>query len=171
MSNEQIEGLRAIIANTSLTEKERSNAAAHAVQLQLSAVEAQGVADDDDEVAELMSPKDGLFGTCWPFYVERITGRRADRFTLHEAKKIVLRRKLLRVLLTIVVDESNEELERLAACQEVFDTHLDPRHAFKINAHNAPRLLAAVLPATALKWMDKGKVPVERPPKTLADVW
>jgi len=171
MNRNQLEGLRAIIANTSLTEKERSNAAAHAVQLQLSAVEAQGVYDDDNEVAELMSPKDGFFGTCWPFYIEIITGRRADRFTLHEARKLVLRQKLLRTLLAIIVDETNDELERLAACQEVFDTHLDPRHTFKINAYNAPRLLAAVRPATALKWMDKGKVPVERPPKTLADVW
>lgn len=170
-NNNQLEGLRAIIADTSRSEKERSHAAEHVVQLELAVVEAQGVPDDDDEVMELIGVRDGLLGKYWPLWVEILTGRLADSFTLAEARKIVLRRKLLRTLLAIVVDESKDELERLAACQEILDTHLHPRNKFKINAHNAARMLAAVVPSDSTKWTSNGQVAIERPPKTLADVW
>lgn len=168
-SQNQLEGLRQVIANESLSLTERRVAADHAIQLQLAAVDAEDVPGDDAEIVELTHPwTDAKIGAL----MESITGWVSTKgFSLAEAKKTVMRRRRLRMLLAIVVDVAKNKQERLAACREVLSTHLHPSGNFHRNGYDESRLLDTILPSTAYKWTSTGKMRVERPPKTLADVW
>lgn len=169
MNNEKVADLRELIADESISINERKLAAEHAIRLQLEDVEIVGVQDDDHEVIELTTPwaDQTLAAMC-----SSVTnGRSVNGWNLTDAKKTVKRRLALRALLAVVVDESKDRLERLAACRVILDEHLHPRNTFRMSSYNEERLLDAVVSADAMKWTSEGQRLVERPPQTLADVW
>jgi len=174
MSNEKIEGLRALLADESLPLAERKTAAELCIAALVDAVQAPG--PDEAEVVELRTPWKGDARTCnflSDAWKQRnvVYGWHETGPTLSQALKRVAELLRLRALLGVIVDDSAHKLERLAACRALLDEHLDPRNHYRRNNFTAEDLLARVLPAGAYKWTAKGRVPVVRPPQTLADCW
>lgn len=157
--------LSAAIRDESLPLSERKTAAEHYISELVDAVPVP--ADDDSEVTELMQPwRDKKLATSF----EKLTnGLSTHGETLVNAKRTVLRRRRLRAVLAVIVDGSAHLLEQLAACQKVLDDHLCAK--FIHNNFDPERMLASVVAPSAHKWTSRSKVPVERPPVTLSDVW
>lgn len=164
MSN-KIEDLKQIIADEGMELTKRGTAAELYIAELVDTVALPG--DDDLEVIERMKPWNdrALADLVSP------SGAGTNGESLADARKTVFRRRKLRALLYVVVDKEAHRLERLAACKVVLDEHLHNRNRFVMNNFNESRMLDAVLPANAMKWTASGKVPVCRPPQTLADVW
>jgi len=157
--------LSAAIRDESLPLLERKTAAEHYILELVNAVPVP--ADDTPEVIELMKPwKNEAFAAS---FAKLTNGISTTGHTLANAKNTVLRRRRLRTVLEVIVDEQAHRLQQLAACKKVLDEHLCSRFAY--NHYSPEKMLDAVIPATAFKWTSEGKAPVERPPRTLADVW
>lgn len=172
---EKLQDLRALIADESITLAGRTVAAEHAVQLQLASVPAP--AEDDAEVVELLKTwaDDGSLGSLLPTAWKQrnlASGWSESGPTLSQARKWVHDRLRLRALLGIIVDEesASHRLERLEACRCVLET-LHPRNFYRVNTYTPERMLAEIKPYTAVKWGTGGKVPVQRPPREIADAW
>lgn len=176
MSESKLEELRRIIADTDLPIAERRVAADHAVKLQLAAVAEPP--EDDARVLELRTPwtETGKLEVLKNVYASGWKGRNLalgwdeSGPTIREAKKRVHERYRMRAVLAVIVDKSLNDLEKIAGCQYVLD-QLHPRSYYHANAFTPEKMLAAILPDNAMKWIPWRKVPVERPPKSLADVW
>lgn len=174
MSIEKLEDLRQIIADENTNISTRKVAAEHLVAAMVNAVEEP--ADDDAEVVKLRTPlrtddpvMGNLYRTAWIVWNASF-GWSETGPTLAQARKHVHEWHRQRVVLTLVVDESAHQLERLAATQHVLD-HLDARNFYRINGYSAQQLLNRVLAPNALRWTGKGELPVFRPPMSFADVW
>ena len=154
--------------------KQRRDAAAHLVQVTVAGV--REPAGDDAEVVELMKP--------WPretpvqaeiaAIIDNITnGRGTQGRSLADAKAEVWKRHKLRAVLTVIVDEHANRLERLAACDVILTDFLPPMGMYRRNGWNADKMLSSILPTTATKIVRlfNPPVPVARPPMELRDVW
>jgi hypothetical protein len=164
---DELAGLRAVVADEDKPLAERTAAAAHIVTLALGAV--TDPADDDAEVAELVKPwADPVLAKM---AAEVTGGRSVNGHSLPDAKQTVFKRRRWRAVLTIICDETAHKLTRLAACQTALDSFLHPNGAHRKAGYSAERLLAEVKPADGFKWTSKGKLPVCRPPVQQSDLW
>lgn len=161
----EIEELRAIIQNDELPIQKRQTAAEHLVQIVAEAAEKAIVKDDDPEVIELQKPREDaglaqLFKYAPP--------------TLQQAKADIAKRRRLRAVLAIVVNETASTIERLAACAWILGQYPEISK-WGLNQYTPERLLAEALPADGVKWTScslwDGPVQVSRPPQSLQDVW
>ena len=164
---DELAGLRAIVADETKPLTERTAAAALIVQLTVDGV--PDPVDDDEEVVELRKPwADGgpLSDVIASVFKYSRTG-----YPLAEARAEVLKRHRERAILAVVVDEAAHCLIRVAACQTMLDSYLPAKGRHRLNGYTAERLLAAVIPADGHKWTSAGKQSVERPPRVINDVW
>ena len=167
MSN-QLEPLRTVVEDESLDIAARRAAAAHVVQLVVDGV--PDPSDDDLEVVQLCTP--WADQELAKLASEGTGGRSVNGWSLSDARQRVLTRLKVRAVLDIVVDEAAHKLIRLASCQTMLDTFMNPNGHYRRNAYTAERLLAAIIPAGSQKWVSGGrKEQVVRPPRDLGDVW
>jgi hypothetical protein len=165
---DELAALRAVVADEGKPLAERTNAAALIVTLTLEAVTEP--ADDHPEVVTLVTPWDD--GGPLSDVIAHVTkGLSRTGYPLAEARAHVLQRHKLRAVLALIVDTALPRLIRLAACQAALDGFLHPNGRHRVNAYSPERLLAAVKLADGFKWTSKGREPVERPPRVVADVW
>ena len=176
MNNEK--NLRAFVGNESLGTAQRRDAAEMLVGLKLNAVPEP--ADDDPEVAELRTPwpDDASLGAVLPMAWRQRNiayGWPSEGPSVAQARKHIHKRVKLRALLAVVVDEKENRLVRLAACDAVVREH-SPKGALRNVHKSAEEMLSAVKPSTASKWVAgpngfPEQVLVSRPPQSMADVW
>jgi hypothetical protein len=169
MITEKLEDLRQIVADEGTNITTRQVAAARYVTELVAAVPVPS--DDDEQVIKLRTAPpanhDPGFRRIW----NESHGWSHDGPTVAQAKKYVRERRQFRAVLGIVTDESAHRLEKLAACQHILDT-LHPRNFLRMNNFTPEKMLEKVLSPDAKKTIYMGeKVPVERPPQTMADVW
>jgi hypothetical protein len=172
--SKKLDQLRAAIADESIPLTERRTAAEHLVTAVVDAVPEPE--EDNAEVVELLTPwtDDGTLGSIAPMAWKQrnlVYDWHESGPSLAQARKHVHDRLRFRALLAVVVDESAHRLTRLEACRVILDEHLHPQGYHRKNNYNAEKLLEKILPPDAMKWTASGKVPVVRPPMTLADVW
>ena len=166
-TNDKTNTLRAVVDNEALSIEERKDAAALFVTLTVETV--TDPADDNPEVAALRQPWDDKFlAEC---AAPATNGRSLTGWSLPDAREHVAKRHRQRVVLALIVDEALPRLIRLAACQTMLDSFLHPNGRHRKGAYSPERLLSEVAPADAYKWTTQGKLPVSRPPLTVADVW
>ncbi|WP_047495871.1 hypothetical protein [Terriglobus sp. TAA 43] len=161
-----IDQLREIVRDDARPGTEREVAAELLITELVDAV--QMPSDDDDEVVAHTQPwLDGaiknLFNTGPAASIVNGKSLTAARTKVHEDRR-------LRAVLAIVVDDSTERLERLAACRWLLKTYSFIRR-WAVNHYTPERLLETVLTADAHKWTSQGKRRVDRPAKSLQDVW
>lgn len=169
--SEKIAELRAALADESVPPSDRKAAAEHLIRLQVEAIEAAGIPDDDPEVMESTKPwSNTALASLWSPTpnAPALKGR-----SLPDAKSAVMKRRKLRVLLSFITDDAAHRLEKLAASEQILH-HWSVRK-WSMNSYTAEKLLSERLPADALKWTASawrtGPVKVSRPPLELADVW
>ncbi|WP_158788595.1 hypothetical protein [Granulicella sp. L46] len=175
ISSEKLDDLRALISDESITLAGRMVAAEHAVRLQVAAVPEP--TEDHAEVQELLKPwpRETALERQFAEMFEGATGGRSlNGWSLKDALVKVKERLVFRAFLAIVVDESIHRLERLEACRVILEDHLHPQNTFRFNRLSPEMMLERVLPDTTMKssgYLSEPKVPVERPPQSLEDVW
>ncbi len=174
MITEKLEDLRQIVADEGTNITTRHVAAARYIAELVDAVPVP--ADDDAEVLKLRTapPANRVQLDSHVLSYRRIWneahGWNPDGPTTVQARKHVRERRQFQEVLGVVVADSAHRLEKLAACQYVLD-QLHSRNFYRMNGYTAEKMLEKVQLPTATKWTSAGEVPVERPPKTLADVW
>lgn len=152
---EQMEKLREVVEDESLTLSARRDAATHLTDLRVAGVPA--ALDSDEEVKALMTPwSDPVFAAQW---AEASKGRSVNGWSLRDALAEVTQRRKLRVLLSSVCDESLSRVERLASAEKVLADFMQPGGFYRRNQYTSQRLLENIRPQA-------GKVPM-----TLSDVW
>jgi hypothetical protein len=166
---DSIEKVRMAIADESLPDVERRELAEHLIELQIAAVTAEGIQSDDPEVITLMQPWDNT--ALAASAAEATGGRSVNGWCLKDARTKVLERHRLRVLLSTICDDAAHHLERLAACTVILDGYLPIQGKHRRGGYTPEKLLSEVLPTSATKWKSAGRLPVQRPPRSYADVW
>lgn len=162
----EIEQLKQIALDPDMPPDQRCEAATLLVKLQEEVIRSEGVADDDDEVVALLKPwprdlpwQAGLADIAAPHTKNRsITG-----YSLPDARAEVLERRVLRLRLSIVVDEALP----LTLREAVVDTiRRDPSRPYYCRA-----AMETIKKSSDTKYTADGTVPVARPPREFCDVW
>jgi hypothetical protein len=172
MSN-QMEALRTVVQDETLSTAERTAAAALIVTLTVDGVPEPP--DDDAEVVALMQPwaDKALAEIAAPV----TQGRSLTGFPLPDARAAVLERHKLRAVLRLVVDTALPRQTRLAAVSHV-RASLSDKHRFIMNSVSPEQMLDRITGPDTIRlyfnsttpgWYDK--LPVARPPRDLGDVW
>ncbi|SFS10825.1 hypothetical protein SAMN05421771_1853 [Granulicella pectinivorans] len=166
MHNPELDQLHSVVENDEVPMQKRRDAADHLIEMAVEGVPEPR--NDDQEVLARMTPWSD--GPVKSLVLGISFAKAALGENLADAISEVQKVHRLRSVLAVVVDESAHRLERLAACQWVLANY---GHISKWRANNygAQNLLAEVSFPTATKWTYDGKLPVERPPLELKDVW
>lgn len=160
----KLQQLREIVRDETRPAQERKTAAEHYITAMVDGVLAP--VDDDNEVQSQMKPwADGPMKNFWSDF-PKLT----DGCSLSDARKEVHTRNQLRAVLAVVTDGTVHRLEQLAACQWLLDNY-GHIQKWSLNHCTSEKLLDTVVEPTAYKWTSSGKLPVERPPKSMQDVW
>lgn len=155
-----IHDLMKLVNDSNLSILDRAAVAEHVVTLAMDAVpEPQ---DDDPEVLKRMQPWED------PKLAALMGGGKGEN--LADAKAEVWKRHRTRAVLAIIANEQEPHVLREAACAWILADH--PIAKWKHNNYDPQRLLAEMLPPSGTKVVAFGeKVPVERPPRGLQDLW
>ena len=143
MSNEKIEGLRALLADESLPLAERRTAAELCIAALLDSV--QEPAEDDSDVIRLRTPPEGdpLVGDLYVRAVQILNEDRGWAPTgpsLAQARRHIHTRRREELVRAIYKDHSRHHLERLEAAQRVLDA-ASPRSHWRMNGYTAQRII------------------------------
>jgi hypothetical protein len=151
-----------IVRDSSVSIIDRRAVAGHIVQLAIDAVPQPE--NNDQEVVKRMQP--------WTDQKLAALMGGGKGETLADAKAEVWKRNRVRAVLAIVADETQPHALREAACARILADH--PQIAkWRMNNYDAARLLSEVLAPGAVKFggLFKPDIPVERLPKSFADLW
>jgi hypothetical protein len=161
-NNPKIADLMKIVSDSQVSIIDRRAVAEHVVQLAIDGVpEPQ---NNDQEVLERMKP--------WTDQKLAALMGGGKGETLADAKAEVWKRNRVRAVLAIIADDKQPHVLREAACARILADH--PQISkWRYNSYTADRLLAEALSSTAMKFggLFKPDIPVERPPRSFADLW
>ncbi len=173
--NPKIADLMKIVGDSSVSIIDRRAVAEHVVQLAIDAVPEP--ADDDSEVVTLRKNyckpwSDALADSFRKAWNEKLKWPANDGPTLTQARAHIQDRRRVQAVLAIIADGSQPHVLRESACARILADH--PQIAkWRMNNYDAARLLSEVLAPDAVKFggLFKPDIPVERPPKSFADLW